>query len=212
MSAIVLLLNSLDAAGSIPPLDQKRTCVENFMDKLVSIKGQECFTFDEFARCFVPSYRTPADLRLLRSYWGRCRGMPQLGDKKVDNLLKELVLLAGAEVFDYFDENDYLCFLEVPVDRVIRTIYSRLLGSYMAKKLSHKDIDKGVRTLAARLFPSAPILFDDVWFWGHFTLRSGRLCRANQALLTTDPIIDSDFRANHDLEASLSQFKEIVSM
>jgi hypothetical protein len=134
----------------------------------------------------------------------------QIKDKKANLFLKEIVMLAGKDIFQDFSPEKYENFLCVPIDKVIRKVYWRLSSSKSFPEHYTKQHDREINALAKKLFPTSPILFDDVWFWGHFTINRDNLDEINESMLYCDTYIDDKFISKHNLRDKLNGFIEIV--
>ena len=204
----LLLINSLEAAGSNPPLDAKRKCIENIMQNINCLKNKNNFTFDDFISCFVDSNNKSADIKKLRDALARSSKFPHLGVKKSNLFLKELVLLAGSNIFANFKKQKYIKHLEVPVDKVIRMVYYRLKNK---KHVNNNKKDSEIQKFAKELFPDNPIFFDDVWFWGHFTIERNNFAGINEAKLVSDKYLDQKYIERKQLRKKFKEFTNLIN-
>ena len=125
------------------------------------------------------------------------------------NFLKEIILLAGNDIFDNFNHKEYERYLEVPIDIVIRKIYCKLFSLENPSKIISKKYDKRIIDFSKELFPELPILLDDIWFWGHFTFVRDKF-KVNEAMLYCDINIDENFISDCKINSKLKKFIEVV--
>lgn len=203
----ILLINALEAAGSNPPLDAKRKCIENIMHRIKNLQDKPAFTFENLMSCFINNGQDNENIENFRNMLINDKSYPHLGNKKANLFIKELVLLAGSDIFSNFKKEKYLKRLQVPVDRVIRTIYCKMND---LKYVNNKKIDNEIQRYANELFPSQPILFDDVWFWGHFTIERNVIANINEAMIVADKYCE--YKDIKYLKQKLEQFLDLIKI
>jgi len=206
----LLFLSALDAAGGAVPIDAKYQCLNNFRIKLSPLKKKDSLSFNVMAKLFFRDYHSPADIQRLSKYLIDSPDYPHLGNKKANLFIKELVVLGGSNIFHNFNMIDFLPHLQVPIDSVIRKVYWSLLRVPDKIDASH---DEKIQDLAKQLFPDAPIYFDDLWFWGHFSFKKDQLLsKANIAMIYTDRYIEeAEMSGKNGLAQKLDEFIHIVA-
>jgi len=201
-----LFLNALEAAGGSVPLDAKYVSYKYFSETIESLKKKNRLAFKDFAECFMHNFDAPNKISVLSKTFINDSRLPQFGIKKANMFIKELLMVAGNDIFD--DDNEkYISHLIVPIDSVVRKVYMKL------QKLKKKNsiCDENIHEFARELFPQKPILLDDLWFWGHFTFNKERLLsEANIPMIYTDKLLDEDFINKYKLITKFNRFIEIV--
>lgn len=182
----LMFLHALGAAGGNVPLDEKYNSYIKFCKNLEKLSCSSTFSFKKFAECFIGLYKGPSSLNDLIGHFSSGH-YPHLRDKKSRLFIKELVLVAGDSLFSNFRNEKYIEYLSIPIDIVIKRVYSKIRGIPFKK---YKNYDSEIHYLAKILFENTAIIFDDVWFWGHFSFRREKLYKiGNKKMIETDPLI-----------------------
>ena len=203
-----LFLSALEASGAPSPLDRKYRCYKNFLEAIKTLKGERKLSFESFAGCFVSGLLFPRDLKDLAKYFVDNEAFPTLGSKKANLFIKELVMLTDDDIFLDIKTNDYLPFLRIPIDKVIRKVYCTLKDLSKSNSIKY---DNQIQNFAKSLLGDKSIYFDDLWFWGHFAYRKNELLEEpNQAMIYTDRFIDDDFLEKHNLMNRLNLFIQVI--
>jgi len=201
-----LFLNALEAAGGAVPLDAKHESYKYFSEKIESLKKKKRLAFKDFAECFMHNFDAPNKITVLSKTFINDYRLPQFGIKKANMFIKELLMVAGNDIFD--DDNEkYISHLIVPIDSVVRKVYMKL------QKLKEKSsiCDENIHEFARETFPQKPIFLDDLWFWGHFTFNKEQLLsEANIPMIYTDKLLDENFVKKYKLITKLNKFIEIA--
>jgi hypothetical protein len=112
-------------------------------------------------------------------------------------------------IFTPFRQEDYLPYLSVPIDVVIRKVYWRL--NNLTGRITGKH-DNDIDALAQRLFPDKPIYLDDLWFWGHFTFNKEQMLEeANKAMIYTDKYLSEKEIKQSKVVSKCNKFIGIIS-
>jgi hypothetical protein len=201
-----LFFNALVAAGGPIPLDAKYVSYKYFSEKIESLKRKKRLAFKDFAECFMHDFDAPNKITVLSKTFINDSKLPQFGIKKANLFIKELLMVAGNDIFD--DDNEkYISHLIIPIDSVIRKVYRKL----QKLKEESKIRDENIHEFARELFPQKPIFLDDLWFWGHFTFNKELLLsEANIPMVYTDKLLDEDFINKYKLITKLNRFIEIA--
>ena len=206
-----LFLSALEAAGGSVPIDAKYKSCETFSRNLSKLPDKDAFTFAEFAGCFINDFSRPSQLSDLEQHFIRGDGesaYPHFGLKKTRLFLKELILLGGSNLFTNFNKEDYMAHLSVPIDAVLRKVYCKFKSIEGTNSTRH---DMEIQELAMRLFADQAILFDDVWFWGHFCFNKTELLETgNEKMIVTDRILTPALIEEQDLMKKCSEFINII--
>ena len=206
-----LFLSALEAAGGSVPIDAKYTSCKTFSGNLFKLPNKDAFTFTEFADCFINDFSRPSKLSDMAQHFIKGddkSSYPHFGYKKTHLFLKELILLGGSNLFTDFKVDEYLAHLSVPIDAVLRKVYWELKSIDGKIKTCH---DKDIQSLATQLFDDQAILFDDVWFWGHFCFNKTVLLETgNEKMIVTDSILTPVLIKEQSLMKRCSEFINII--
>ena len=204
----IMFLNSVEAAGSAVPLNDKYACYQYFSQKTESLKSNDRFSFKRFAECFIDDFDSPQKVQHLSQILVEDSQLPHFARKKANLFMKELLLVARDGIFDDAQEEQYLPYLSVPIDAVIRKVYWELQN--LPEPYTRK-YDDDIQQLARVLFPEKPVYLDDLWFWGHFTFKKNQLLHeANIAMLYTDKFLNEEMIEEYDLIGKLNTFIQII--
>lgn len=201
-----IFIDSLSASGGPVKLDDKYKAVNDFLKSLAPLKSKSKIDFNNFCKCIIGQkiiVGTDCRKALIIELWQAMKKFPQIGSKKAAMFIKNVIIFGENDIFTRFEQDDKK-YLIVPVDRIVRSLSEKIFGMKLF------DDDEIIQK-SEELFPGNPILLDDLWFWGHFSMKRGSIHkRYNMAILETDLTITEDFISQYNLVDKLNKFIKIL--
>lgn len=156
-------------------------------DTFVSLKS-----FCEFLGAGVSQGVNPDNKHILTTTFDLLRNIPGLGDKTAALFVKTIALAHlndsnlgySSQPLSFFDDKDSICTpigldMKVPVDAVIKHIFSKHLGVDDCRFFSINKIIKDFSELNG-ITGFDMIYWDDLWFWGFVTQHGGGASRKTE--------------------------------
>ncbi len=205
-----IFIDSLSASGGPVKLDDKYKAVNDFLKSLAPLKSKSKIDFNNFCKCIIGQkiiVGTDCRKALIIELWKAMKTFPQIGPKKAAMFIKNVMIFGENDIFTRFEQNDKK-YLIVPVDRIVRSLSEKIFGMKLSNNAEDDEI---IQKKSEELFSGNPILLDDLWFWGHFSMKRGRIHkRCNRAILETDLTITEDFITQYNLVYKLNKFIKIL--
>jgi len=197
-----VFLDAIAASGGQVNLDDELEAVLLFHERINQcFKNNQRSDFHEFCKILIGSEFEKEET--IRKLWEAFDGFPQIGEKKSAMIIKNIVLFSEDDIFYNIDREMYKEYLIVPVDRVVRILCRTI---YNEPELNFNEINE----IANKEFPGNPILLDDLWFWGHFTMQGDEvLSNGNEARIKTDFILTERFIDKYRLIDKINKFTEL---